>query len=106
MYILIVYVPEDHKERVKDAVFEAGGGDFGGYDRCGWEVRGTGQFRPLEGSDPYIGSSGEVERVPEYRLEISCAEDRAKEVTEAMLEAHPYEVPAYHLYRASGLEDL
>lgn len=106
MFVLLVYVPEDHLDTVKEAMFGAGAGDFGGYDRCSWEVKGTGQFRPLEGSDPYLGSAGKLERVEEYRLEVICSEERASGVVEAMLKAHPYEVPAYHLYRALTAEGL
>jgi hypothetical protein len=106
MYILIVYVPETHVEKVKEALFAAGAGDFGGYDRCSWQVKGTGQFRPLEGSDPYLGSTGKVERAEEYRVELSLRREIASEVVEALLEAHPYEVPAYHLIPALSGENL
>ena len=106
MYVLVVYIPEEHLETVKDALFDAGAGDFGSYDRCGWHVKGTGQFRPLEGSDPYIGSAGTVERVPEYRFEVTCRDEVAEDVLDALFDAHPYEVPAYHLFRALTREEL
>ena len=70
MYKLCFYVPESHLEAVKAAVFAAGAGRIGNYDSCCWEVLGQGQFRPLTGSDPFIGRQGEVERVAEYRVEM------------------------------------
>ncbi|MFO7848562.1 MAG: NGG1p interacting factor NIF3 [Spirochaetia bacterium] len=106
MYVLVVYVPSDHLETVKEALFAAGAGNFGSYDKCSWEVEGTGQFRPLEGSNPYIGSTGEVEREAEYRLEVVCGDGAAKDAVEAIHRAHPYEVPAYHLLPGLTGEDL
>lgn len=68
-----------------------------GYDRCCWQVEGQGQFRPLKGSDPYVGREGHEEHVKEWRLEMVVPEDKATQVVEALVKAHPYQVPAYHL---------
>lgn len=101
-YKLCVYVPEAALEAVKDAVFAAGAGRQGAYDRCCWQVRGEGQFRPLAGSDPHVGSLGRVERVAEYRVEMLCPADRVAEVVAALRNAHPYEEPAFDLVRLEG----
>ena len=45
MYKLAFFVPAEHKDKVKAAVFAAGAGRIGNYDSCCWEVSGTGQFR-------------------------------------------------------------
>ena len=95
MYKLVFYVPQSHLNLVKDAVFEAGGGKIGNYDRCCWQVLGGGQFRPLEGSDAFIGSTGKEERVEEYRVELVCPEEKIREIVRSLKEAHPYEEPAY-----------
>ena len=95
MYKLCFYVPESHLEQVKAAVFAAGAGRIGDYDSCCWQVEGQGQFRPLAGSDPFLGRRGEVERVAEYRVELVCEADRIKAAVEAMLATHPYEEPAW-----------
>lgn len=95
MYKLCFYVPESHLEQVKTAVFAAGAGRIGDYDSCCWQVRGQGQFRPLAGSDPFLGRQGEVEQVAEYRVELVCETDRIKAAVNAMLAAHPYEEPAW-----------
>ena len=103
VYKLCFYVPEEHAEAVKNAVFEAGAGRIGNYDCCSFQVAGQGQFRPLEGSDPYIGGQGEIETVREFRVEIICIEDHLKAALSALRLAHPYEEPAIDLWR---LEDL
>ena len=95
MYKLCFYVPETHLEIVKGAVFDAGAGRIGDYDRCCWQVLGQGQFRPLAGSKPFLGSPGEVEQVAEYRVEMVCERGIIGEVVTALLQAHPYEEPAW-----------
>ena len=95
MHKLTVYIPESHLEAVKDALFAAGAGCYAAYDRCCWQVLGQGQFRPLAGSAPFIGTKGQEERLPEYRVEMICADDAVAAVADALRAAHPYEAPAF-----------
>ena len=99
MLKLTVYVPATHVESVKDALFAAGAGRYAAYDRCSWQVPGEGQFRPLAGSQPFLGRAGEVERVSEFRVETIVPEEAAAAVLAALKAAHPYEEPAYDLVR-------
>jgi hypothetical protein len=94
-YKICVFVPEAAKEQVKSAMFAAGAGKIGNYDCCAWEVLGLGQFRPLQGSQPHIGTLNQVETVAEYRLEMICLEPDLQSAIKAMRQAHPYEEPAY-----------
>lgn len=99
MYKLCFFVPETHVEQVKAAVFAAGAGRIGDYDSCAWQCPGTGQFRPLEGADPFIGTAGgEVEKVAEFRVEMVCEDAWIAAAVAAMKEAHPYEEPAYDVW--------
>ena len=95
MYKLCFYVPVSHLDQVKAAVFAAGAGRIGDYDSCCWQVLGQGQFRPLVGSKPFFGQEGAVEAVAEYRVEMVCEEQSLKGAVSALLEAHPYEEPAW-----------
>ena len=99
MYKLGFYVPESHLEPVKNAVFAAGAGRIGDYDHCCWQVAGMGQFRPGEGSDPFVGTQGNVEQVPEYRVEMVCEDSLVDAVIESLRASHPYEEPAFDLFR-------
>jgi hypothetical protein len=103
MYKLCFFVPESHVESTKAAIFEAGGGRIGDYDSCAWQALGQGQFRPLAGSSPYIGSQDEVECVSEYKVEMVCSDELIESAVAALRLAHPYEEPAYEVYR---LEDI
>jgi hypothetical protein len=95
MYQLCFYVPESHLEQVKDAVFRAGGGKYKAYDQAAWQTSGTGQFCPLDGAQPFIGRTGQVERVEEYKVELIVQPEFITPVVKALLESHPYEEPAY-----------
>jgi len=95
MIKIVFFVPEDHKEVVKAAMFAAGAGCIGNYDQCCWEVEGEGQFRPLDGADPFLGAVGVIERVKEFKVEMVSTDDAAKSVVQALKQAHPYEEPAY-----------
>lgn len=103
MYKISVFIPESHLDAVKTAMFEAGAGRIGDYDSCAWQCLGTGQFRPLEGSNPYLGQQGAIETVQEYKVEMVCADDLIRPAIAAMKQAHPYEEPAYDVWK---LEDL
>ena len=94
-----VYLPESHLEEVKSAMFAAGGGRVGDYDSCAWQTLGTGQYRPLEGSNPYQGQTGEVESASEYKLEMVCDPALVEAVVAAMKAAHPYEEVAFSVIR-------
>lgn len=99
MYKLAFFVPPGHLEAVKLAVFTAGGGRLGAYDQCCWQVLGEGQFRPLDGSQPFIGQKGTVATVVEWKVELVVDEGVIADVVTALKAAHPYETPAYEVWR-------
>ena len=99
MYKLGFYVPPSHLEAVKTALFAAGAGRIGNYDSCAWQSPGQGQFRPLRGSQPYLGQTGVVETVEEYRVELVCADELVQQVIHALRAAHPYEEPAFDVVK-------
>jgi hypothetical protein len=92
---LVVFVPEDALEAVRDAVFAAGAGRIGDYERCCWYTDGTGTFLACEGADPAVGEVGTEERVREYRLETVYPDHAHDAVVAALRRAHPYEEPAF-----------
>lgn len=92
---LVGYVPVDSLETVRDAVFAAGAGTIGGYDRCSWSVDGTGTFRGGDDSNPAVGTRGEFERVAEARFEVVVPTHLVERACRAFVAAHPYEEPAF-----------
>jgi dinuclear metal center YbgI/SA1388 family protein len=95
---LVVFVPHAHLEEVRNAMFEAGAGVIGDYDRCSFNLEGQGTFRGSEGSDPFVGTPGEMHQEPETRVETIVPAHLADRVVRAMIAAHPYEEVAYDLY--------
>jgi hypothetical protein len=95
---LVVFVPPDALDKVRDALFAAGAGRIGGYERCSWYTEGTGTFLGGEGTQPAVGERGVEERVPELRLETVFAAERQDRVLAALRAAHPYEEPAFDVY--------
>lgn len=99
MYKLVFFVPESHLDLVKAAVFNAGAGKIGRYDQCCWQVLGQGQFRPLAGATPFIGVQDQLETLLEYRVEMVCADKFIGDVVSALRASHPYEEPAFDVWR-------
>jgi hypothetical protein len=95
---LVVFVPPQALDAVRDALFAAGAGRIGDYERCSWYTEGTGTFFGGEGTEPAAGEPGREERVPELRLETVYPAEREAEIVQALREAHPYEEPAFDLY--------
>jgi hypothetical protein len=95
---LVWFVPEVALEATRDAVFDAGAGRIGDYERCSWCTAGTGTFLGGEGTDPAVGERGREERVDELRVETVVPVSLLRDVIAALRRAHPYEEPAYDVY--------
>ena len=104
MFKLCFYVPAENLQVVKDAVFEAGAGRIGKYDRCCWQVSGHGQFRPLDGSQPHLGEKNSVHSEEEFRVEMVCADDCIQAAVDALVDAHPYEEVAYDVMQVVDIK--
>lgn len=98
LYKLVVFIPEDHHDQVLQALSAAGAGWIGNYSHCTFNLNGTGTFMPREGTNPFIGSQGKLEKVKEVRLETIVPESLRNKAVQKMIQAHPYEEPAYDLY--------
>jgi len=101
---LVWFVPEAALDVTRDAVFAAGAGHIGDYERCSWYAMGTGTFLAREGADPAIGDVGREERVPELRVETVVPAERAQAVVRALVDAHPYEEVAFELYEIADVD--
>jgi hypothetical protein len=95
---LVVFVPPEALDAVRDAVFAAGAGRIGEYERCSWYAKGTGTFLAGDAANPTLGERGREERTPELRLETVYPVEREDAVVRALRAAHPYEEPAFDLY--------
>ena len=101
-YKLVWFVPREALEATRSAVFAAGAGRIGAYERCSWYAAGTGTFFGGEGASPALGEAGREQRVAELRVETVVPEERLVDVIAALREAHPYEEPAFDVYALVG----
>jgi hypothetical protein len=104
LHKLVWFVPREALDETREAVFEAGAGRIGAYERCSWYTAGTGTFLAGEGTDPSIGRVGREERVSELRVETVVPAAKAAEIVAALRKAHPYEEVAFELYPLVELE--
>ena len=95
---LVVFVPEPQVDAVAEAVFEAGAGRIGDYEKCSYRLRGEGTFLGGEATQPVVGKKGRFERVEEVRLEVVLPRRRMADVIAALRRSHPYEEPAFDIY--------
>jgi len=94
---LAVFVPKGHEEQVMEALFRSGG-HMGNYSDCSFQTEGVGTFRPLSGAKPFLGSPGRREYAEEKRIEVLLRREDVPSACRALVEAHPYEEPAFDLY--------
>ncbi len=99
----VIFVPTADASAVRDAVFAAGAGHIGDYSHCSWSVAGAGQFLPLDGAAPAIGTIGSLERVNEDRVEVVAPARLRAQVLAAVRASHPYEEPAFDVLPLAAL---
>ena len=99
MFKLAFFVPSAQADSVKQAVFAAGAGRIGDYQECCWQTEGVGQFRPNTSANPFVGKPGELETIAELRIEMVCDDQCIHAALTALKQAHPYEEPAYDVWR-------
>lgn len=98
-YKVVVTVPENEADKLREAIGNAGGGRVGNYTHCSFSLKGTGRFLPVDGAKPAIGQVGKLEEVVEERIEITCDSESVKAVVAAIRATHSYEEPAIDVYK-------
>lgn len=94
---LVTFVPGAHTEKIKQALFDAGGGHIGAYSECSFSTGGTGTFRAGEGSQPFVGEKGKRHEEPENRVEVVFPAWLEARLLDSLRSAHPYEEVAYDI---------
>ncbi|ULQ50656.1 Nif3-like dinuclear metal center hexameric protein [Flavihumibacter fluvii] len=100
------FVPDDHLEKVRNALFYAGAGHIGQYSECSFEASGRGTFTPGPETQPFLGKPGERSSVKETKLEVIYPVQLEVSIVEALEASHPYEEVAYDLVMLSNGYDM
>lgn len=95
---LVVFVPQNHIEKVREALFNAGAGHIGNYDKCSFSSAGEGSFRASEKANPFVGEKNEIHFEAETKLETIFPKHLKNKIIQALLSSHPYEEVAYDLF--------
>jgi dinuclear metal center YbgI/SA1388 family protein len=95
---VVTFVPSGHVQKVRDALFAAGAGYVGNYDRCSFRLEGLGTFRAQDGAHPFLGEVGKEHAEREERIETVIPTHLQGKVLQAVQAAHPYEEPATDIY--------
>jgi hypothetical protein len=102
---LVTFVPHDHAPGVREAIFQAGAGQIGNYDKCSYNIQGKGSFRGDEGTDPFVGEKGKIHFEEETRVETIFPRYLQGKILKALVKAHPYEEVAYDIYPLENVHD-
>ena len=103
---IIVTIPIENVEEVRNAICEAGAGIIGNYTYCSMSTKCIGTFKPNDNANPYIGENNKLEFVEEEKLEVVCDVDNVKKVIFKLREVHPYEEPAIDIIPLLDEEDF
>lgn len=95
---LVVFVPEENADEIRQALGEAGAGKIGEYSFCSYSIKGVGRFKPSDKANPHIGSADKLEAVDEERIEVACEKDQAAEIIKVIKRAHLYEEVVIDIY--------
>jgi dinuclear metal center YbgI/SA1388 family protein len=99
---LYSFVPVDHLDKVRNALFTAGAGEIGNYNECSFQTPGTGTYKPGEGTNPFAGKPGQRHEEKEARLEVIFPAPLEPIVLKALVESHPYEEVAYDIIQLTN----
>lgn len=102
---LVSFVPHNKAEDLQQALFEAGAGSVGDYDMCSYNLEGKGSFRASEHSNPQVGEKGVLHFEPETRIETVFEAHQQNKIVAALYKAHPYEEPAFDIYKLENTFD-
>lgn len=102
---LVTFVPEANFEELRNALYSKGAGKYNNYSHSGFYQAGKGNFKPLSDSQPFLGEKGSLNEVKEYRLEMIVAPKYLDQVIKELFKKHPYEEPAWDLYKMENLKE-
>jgi hypothetical protein len=101
---IVVFVPEENGDAIRQALGEAGAGKIGNYTFCSFSLKGVGRFKPGDGANPHIGSVGNLEAVNEERIEVACEKHQVQDIIKVIKDVHPYEEVVIDIYPMLSFE--
>lgn len=106
LFKFVVYVPKTYVDKIYEAIKVADGGHTGNYSECTFSTNGKGRFKPLKGTNPFIGKTENLETVDEVRVETIISKNKLKNLISEIKKVHPYEEIAYDIYKLENEGDF
>ena len=103
---IIVTIPIENLEEVRNTICEAGAGIIGNYTYCSMSTKCIGTFKPNDNATPYIGENNKLKFVEEEKIEVVCDVNNVRKVISKLREVHPYEEPAIDIIPLLNEEDF
>ena len=103
---IMVTIPMENVEEVRNAICEAGAGIIGNYTHCSMSTKCIGTFKPNDNANPYIGENNKLKFIEEEKLEVVCDVNNVRKVISKLREVHPYEEPAIDIIPLLNEEDF
>lgn len=100
---LVTFCPSAHAEKVREALFQAGAGHIGNYEKCSYNSEGKGTFQGAENTHPFVGEKGHLHTENETRIETVYPVTVEGNVIHALFSSHPYEEIAYDIYNLENV---
>ncbi|MFY0603458.1 MAG: Nif3-like dinuclear metal center hexameric protein [Flavobacteriaceae bacterium] len=94
---LTTYVPSKNANELKNALFTAGAGNIGNYDRCSFSKEGIGTYRGNHNSNPTLGKKGVMHTEKEVEISVTYERKNEQQILTALQKNHPYEEVAYEI---------
>lgn len=92
-----IFIPETHFPALQKALQDVDAGHIGNYDSCLSYSRVIGTWRPLDGTNPYIGVQGEISAEEELKVEVTVKSEKIQETIDTIKAVHPYEEPVINV---------
>ena len=93
---LEIFIPETHFPQLQKALQDVDAGHIGNYDSCLSNSPVVGTWRPLKGTNPFIGEEGKVSNEPELKVEVTIKAENLRDTVRAIKVVHPYEEPVIY----------
>jgi len=92
------FIPQKYVNKLREELNKIGALTIDGcYDYCMSVSIVKGSWRPLEGTNPFMGDIGEICEAEEAKVEFTCKKEIYREAVAVIKKIHPYEKPVINV---------
>ena len=91
-----VYIPEEYRDKLREALNNIGVLGVGNYDNVMSVTKVTGYWRPLKNANPFDGEINKLSKASEDKIEFAADIKNIENLVKVIKEVHPYEEPKHY----------